>query len=387
MRYLIIGNGIAGVEAAINIRKIDKEGDITIITKSENLFYFRPRLIDYLANKVIFKEIIAKQKNFYEEQRIKNVFNTKITGIRLEAKNAIDSSGVTFKYDKLLLATGAKPFLPPIDGIDKKGVFAFRQKKDADNIKLFCKDKKNVVIVGGGLLGLEVANSLTILGKKVTIIEYFNQLLPRQLDEQGAEVLKTILERKGLSFKLGNITEKIDGKDKVERVMLKSGEIVKTDAVIISAGVRPRLELVKDINVKINRGVKVNDYMETSIKDIYAAGDIAEHRKINYGLWIPSKEQGEIAGKNMAGEGKIKYKGSSFETRLKVTGITLFSAGEFNAKDGEIKTLQEDNVYKKIIIKNKKLYGAIILGDDKAALLASKIFKDKKYINMLKEIL
>ncbi len=387
MRYLIIGNGIAGVEAAINIRKIDKEGNITIITKSENLFYFRPRLIDYLANKVIFKEIIAKQKNFYEEQRIKNVFNTKITGIRLEAKNAIDSSGVTFKYDKLLLATGAKPFLPPIDGIDKKGVFAFRQKKDADNIKLFCKDKKNVVIVGGGLLGLEVANSLTILGKKVTIIEYFNQLLPRQLDEQGAEVLKTILERKGLSFKLGNITEKIDGKDKVERVMLKSGEIVKTDAVIISAGVRPSLELVKDINVKINRGVKVNDYMETSIKDIYAAGDIAEHRKINYGLWIPSKEQGEIAGKNMAGEGKIKYKGSSFETRLKVTGITLFSAGEFNAKDGEIKTLQENNVYKKIIIKNKKLYGAIILGDDKAALLASKIFKDKKYINMLKEIL
>ena len=386
MRYLIIGNGIAGVEAAINIRKIDKEGNITIITKSENPFYFRPRLIDYLANKVTFKEIIAKQKKFYEEQRIKNVFNTKITGIRLEAKNAIDSSGVTFKYDKLLLAAGAKPFLPPIDGIDKKGVFAFRQKKDADNIKLFCKDKKNVVIVGGGLLGLEVANSLTILGKKVTIIEYFNQLLPRQLDEKGAEVLKTILERKGLSFKLGNITEKIDGKDKVERVMLKSGEIVKTDAVIISAGVRPSLELVKDINIKINRGVKVNDYMETSIKDIYAAGDIAEHRKINYGLWIPSKEQGEIAGKNMAGE-KIKYKGSSFETRLKVTGITLFSAGEFNAKDGEIKTLQEDNVYKKIIIKNKKLYGAIILGDDKAALLASKIFKDKKYINMLKEIL
>jgi nitrite reductase (NADH) large subunit len=386
MRYLIIGNGIAGVEAAINIRKIDKEGDITIITKSENLFYFRPRLIDYLANKVTFKEIIAKQKDFYEEKRIKNVFNTKVTGIRPETKNVIDSSGITFKYDKLLLATGAKPFLPPIDGIDKKGVFTFRQKKDADNIKLFCKDKKDVVIIGGGLLGLEVANSLTILGKKVTIIEYFNQLLPRQLDEQGAEVLKIILERKGLSFELGNITEKIDGKDKVERVILKSGEIVKTDAVIISAGIRPRLELAKDINVKINKGIKVNDYMETSIKDIYAAGDIAEHRETNYGLWIPSKEQGEIAGKNMAGE-KIKYKGSSFETRLKVTGITLFSAGEFNAKDGEIKTLQGDDVFKKIIIKNKKLYGAIILGDDKAALLASKIFKDKKYINMLKEIL
>jgi nitrite reductase (NADH) large subunit len=386
MRYLIIGNGIAGVEAAINIRKIDKEGDITIITKSENLSYFRPRLIDYLANKVAFKGIIAKQKDFYEEKRIKNAFNTKITGIRLESKNVIGSSGMTFKYDKLLLATGAKPFLPPIDGIDKKGVFTFRQKKDADNIKLFCKDKKDIVIIGGGLLGLEVANSLTILGKKVTIIEYFNQLLPRQLDEQGAGVLKTILERKGLSFKLGNVTEKIDGKEKVERVILKSGEIVKTDAVIISAGVRPRLELAKDINIEINRGVKVNDYMETSIKDIYAAGDIAEHREINYGLWMPSKEQGEIAGKNMAGE-KIKYKGSSFETRLKVTGITLFSAGEFKTKDGEIKILQEGDVFKKIIIKNKKLYGAIILGDDKAALLASKIFKDKKYINMLKEIL
>jgi nitrite reductase (NADH) large subunit len=129
MRYLIIGNGIAGVEAAINIRKIDKEGDITIITKSENLSYFRPRLIDYLANKVAFKGIIAKQKDFYEEKRIKNAFNTKITGIRLESKNVIGSSGMTFKYDKLLLATGAKPFLPPIDGIDKKGVFTFRQKK------------------------------------------------------------------------------------------------------------------------------------------------------------------------------------------------------------------------------------------------------------------
>ncbi|MCK5823105.1 MAG: FAD-dependent oxidoreductase, partial [Bacteroidales bacterium] len=185
---------------------------------------------------------------------------------------------------------------------------------------------------------------------------------------------------KGLSFKLGYSTTSINGDESVKSITLNSGEELDADAVLLSTGVRPRLELTENTDIKINKGIIVDDFMETSVKNIYAAGDISEHNNICYGLWLPAKEQGFGAGQNMS-DVKTKYSGSKIETRMKVTGISLFSAGDFNKDDVEIKIIKHDSIYKKIVFKNNILYGAISLGDNKFAMTLSKIFEEKLSLN------
>jgi nitrite reductase (NADH) large subunit len=376
MKYLIIGNGVAGDEASIMIRKNDATAEITIISESTNYFYYKPKLINYLANEISLNEFTIHKKEFYEKINIKNILNTKIIKIDPN-KNIVTAEDKTeYEYDKLLLATGSSAFIPPIKGANKNGVFSIREVEDCDNILEYIKDKNNIVVIGGGLLGLETANSLRSLDKKVIIIEYFDRLLPRQLDNDGANLLKNMLEKKGLNFILAGVVETIEGKDKVDKVVLKSGKEIKADAVIISAGIRGRIELTKDIGIKINKGVIVNDFMQTSIENIYCAGDLVEHNEKLYGIWKASKEQGEIAGLNMVGV-KTKYNGTLFSNVLKVTGIDLYSAGDFNAENGEILISKNENEYKKVIIENNKLIGAIVLGNENAVKIASKVFEGK----------
>ncbi len=380
MKYIIIGNGIAGTEAAQTIRQNDVHGEITIISQSNNLFYYRPRLIDYIADTVTIDDITTFKTDFYTKNKIKNVLNETVINIDSEKQTVSTLSNKIYKYDKLLLAQGARPFIPPIKGVEKKGVFTLREISDADNIKAYCKNKKSIVIVGGGLLGIEVANSLLKTGAKITIIEFSKFILSRQLDADGSEILMSLLKQKGLSFKLGYSTTSINGNKSVKSISLNSGEELDADAVILSVGVRPRLELTKKIDVEINKGIIINDFMETSAKNIYAAGDISEHKNICYGLWLPSKEQGLAAGQNMTGV-KTKYFGSKIEARMKVTGISLFSAGDFNKEDAEIKTIKHDEIYKKIVFKGNNLFGAISIGDNKFASTLSKIFDKKLYLN------
>lgn len=376
MNYLIIGNGVAGDEASIMIRKNDATADITLISESTNYFYYKPKLINYLANDISLNKFTIHDKAFYEKLNIKNIPGTKITKINPDKNIVIAEDKTEYEYDKLLLATGSSAFIPPIKGVNKNGIFTIREVEDCDNILEYIKDKNNIIVVGGGLLGLETANSLRSLAKKVTVIEYFSTLLPRQLDNDGANLLKKILEEKGLNFILAGVVETIEGKDKVEKVILKSGREIKADAVIISAGIRGRIELAKDIGIEINKGIVVNDFMHTSAENIYCAGDSVEHNGKLYGIWNASKEQGKIAGLNMVGI-KTQYNGTLFSNILKVTGIDLYSAGNFNSKNGKILISKNENEYLKFIIKNNQLIGAIVLGNANAVKIASKVFEGK----------
>lgn len=376
MKYLIIGNGVAGTEGALAIRKNDPFAEITIISESKNLFYYRPKLIDYLAGEVSLDKFTIYKNEFYEKKNIKNILGTKIVKIIPDENVVVSENGTKYGYDRLLIATGADCFIPPINGVNKRGVFDFRGVKDADNIKEYCKDITDLVVIGGGLLGLETAYSLRKLGKKVTVIEVFDRLLPRQLDNEAAALLRKLLEQKGLSFVLPDIVLAIEGEDKVENVVLKSGRQIRANAAIICAGIRGRDGLAREANIRIEKGIVVNDYMQTSIENIYCAGDPAEHNGKLYGLWPPAKEQGRIAGLNMAGV-TTQYRGTVCSSALKITGIDVYSAGDFNARDTEVLLSKNQNAYRKFVLKNNKPIGAIAVGDSEAVRAALMVFGSK----------
>jgi nitrite reductase (NADH) large subunit len=376
MNYIIIGNGIAGTEAALNIRKADESGSITIITDSGNLHYYRPRLVDYLSGETSLEKFTTYNEEFYEKNNITNRLNTTISSINTKEQTVLTDKGESFSYDKLLLATGARAFLPPITGSDKKGVFTLRTAADTEEIKEFSEGITDIVVVGGGLLGLENANSLMKLGKKVTVIEAVEWLLPRQLDMSGGIVLQKLLEEKGLKFILNDSVSSIDGDHAVSSITLKSGEKIETNSLVISAGIRCNLELAKTSGIETNLGIIVNNLMETSIKNIYAAGDAVEHEGKVYGLWAPAKEQGAIAGSNMAGK-EDEYKGSTISTILKVTGIDLFSSGDIHSVNGTVKSDTTDSTYKKLITDNKGTQSAIVVGDKKSISIARKVISGK----------
>ncbi|MCK5684440.1 NAD(P)/FAD-dependent oxidoreductase, partial [bacterium] len=261
MNYIIIGNGVAGTEAAITIRKNDTEGRIKIISESPGLFYYRPKIIDLLEDKTTVEKMTIYKEEFYKSRNIECLVGGKVVSINPDENCiALDSERIT--YDKLLLATGASCFVPPINGSEKKGVFTLRTTEDAQTIKEYCRDVESVLFIGGGLLGLETACSLLNENQKGTVVEFFPRLLPRQLDEQGAGFLKKKIEdSKDLRFILNDSVAEIKGKDSVTGVILKSGEEISFQAVVISAGVRPRVELAEEAGIIVDRGIIVNDYL------------------------------------------------------------------------------------------------------------------------------
>lgn len=375
MDYLIIGNGVAGTEAALEIRKHDSEGNITLVSESQHQFYYRPRVIEYLAGSVTVDKITLYKDELYSSKNIRTILDTRIIRILPDEKKAVDFSGRSFTYDKLLLATGARPAIPPITGINLPGVFTLRGITDADDIMSYCSNAADIVIIGGGLLGLETASSLYREGRSVTVIEFFEWLLPRQLDRAGGAILKEKLEEQGLHFILNDSVASIEGEEGVEKIVLKTGKEIKADAVIISAGIKGRVELASEAGVEVNKGIVVNDYLETSVKDIYAAGDPIEHGGSIYGIWPAAREQGKIAGMNMAGV-PTPYSKTMMSNVLKVTGIDLYSAGDFNAENSEIFASANDGAYKKLVIRDNPV-AAIVLGDSQAVKIAQRVMEGK----------
>jgi nitrite reductase (NADH) large subunit len=385
--YLIIGNGVAGTTAAENIRKLDNEGKITLITDENFPFYWRVRLNEYISKDISEKDLKAKSEGWYEENNIALKLKTRITQADPEQKVARSDDGQTFPYDLLLLATGSHSFIPPIKGAEKTGVFALRSIQDARNISTYVQDLEDVVLIGGGLLGLEAGNALIKLGKKVMVVEFFPRLLPRQLDVDGAKRLQNIMEGMGFSFRLGAKTQEIVGEDKAEGALLESGERLSAGMVIISAGVRPNLELAEPLGLETDKGIKVDEHLRTNRAQIYAAGDVAEFKGIPYGIWTASMEQGKIAGTNMAG-GDMVYEGTTMANTLKVVGIDLASAGNIDAENElESKVVANDKVYKKIVLENNRIVGCIMLGETKGFNKITKMMTEKEDVSKSKDAL
>ena len=383
--YLIIGNGVAGTTAAENIRKLDKTGKITVVTEESTPFYYRMRLPDFISGDLTEDKLNAKKEAWYKDQGIDLTLNTRIQGANPGKRAVTTQSNQEIPYDRLLVATGSRSFIPPMKGADKKGVFALRTIQDARNIVAWSKNIQKVVLIGGGLLGLEAGNALRNLGKKLTVVEFFPRLLPRQLDVAGGGRLQTMMEGMGFSFRLGAKTQEIKGEDRVSGVLLEGGELLQAAMVIVSAGVRPALELAKALNLDHDKGVKVDEEMKTSQPGIYAAGDVAEFKGIPYGIWTAATEQGQIAGINMAG-GNALYKGTVMANTLKVVGVDLASAGNIDVEHNlESKVLTDQKVYKKIVLENDQIVGCIMLGDTKGFTKITKLMSEKQNVSQIKE--
>ncbi len=384
-KYLIIGNGIAGTTAAENIRKQDNAGDLTIVTDEDLPFYYRIRLSDYISEEVTQDELVAKNDQWYKDHDINLKIRTRIIGAKPQEKSVITEDNQGLPYDRLLVATGSHSFIPPIKGSEKKGVFSLRSIQDARNISAYAKGVENIVLIGGGLLGLESGNALRKLGKKVMVVEFFPRLLPRQLDENGAQRLQEIMEKMGFSFRLGAKTEEITGDDVVDGVRLEGGEVLPAKMVIISAGVRPNMELAEPLGLEYDKGIKVDGRLQTNQPNIYAAGDVAEFRGMPYGIWPAAMEQGKIAGINMAGGDKI-YEGTTMSNTLKVVGVDLASAGDIDAEDKfESRVVSNDKLYKKIVIDNDQIIGCIMLGDTKGFNKVTKAMSEKQNVAQIKD--
>ncbi|MEJ2725344.1 MAG: FAD-dependent oxidoreductase [Deltaproteobacteria bacterium] len=283
---------ISGEEGTPGRRKHDQEGQITLVTEESVPFYYRLRLNELVSGDVSEDQLIAKKDSWYEDRGIHVQLGKRIVEGGPAAGAVITQDNQRIMYDRLLIATGSHSFIPPIKGADRKGVFALRSIQDARDIVGWAKGIDRVVLIGGGLLGLEAGNALRKLGKRVMVVEFFPRLLPRQLDIDGAQRLQTMMEGMGFSFRLGATTREIAGDDQAAGVILEGEETLPAQMVIISAGVRPNLEMAEALKLDYDKGIKVDERMRTNQPGIYAAGDVAEFKGIPYGIWMAAMEQG-----------------------------------------------------------------------------------------------
>ena len=366
-KLVLIGNGMAGVRTLEELLKIAPDMyDITVFGAEPYGNYNRIMLSPVLAGEKTVDDIMLNDEQWYSDNGITLHKGKSITEIDRLNKKVIAEDGTTADYDRLLLATGSNPFMIPVPGKDKDGVIAFRDIHDVDTMLQASKDYKKAVVIGGGLLGLEAANGLMKQGMDVTVVHLLDSLMERQLDKPASALLKASLEERGMNFLMEAATEEIIGNGRVQGVRFKDGSVVEADLVVMGVGIVPNAELAKSAGLHCERGVVVNDVMQTFDPAIYAVGECAQHRGIAYGLVAPLFEQGKVAANQLAGLGYASYKGSVTSTKLKVTGIDLFSAGDFNESEGdEVIALQDpgSGTYKKLVINDNRIKGAVLYGD------------------------
>ena len=365
--YVILGNGIAGLQAAAAIRERDKTGDIVMISEEPYRTYNRPMLTKSIMAELDEEQIAVQDASWYEENHIQLVLGKEVTEIQPETHTVILEDGSQFLYTKLIYAAGARCFVPPINGAGKKGVVAIRGLKDVKEIETMLPSVKHVVVIGGGVLGLEAAWELKKSKCDVTVLEAAPMLMGRQLDEPAAELLKKIAKEQGIDIHTGVQVVEFTGEDQVSSVLLADGREFPAELVIVSAGVRANAAVLEKSGVKTEKAVVVNERMETSAADIYACGDCAEFEGINYAIWPEASEQGRIAGANAAGD-ELVYQEVSSGLSFHGMKTALFAAGD-NGKNPNLiyKTVELKDMgkkhYQKLYFLNNRLCGVILIGD------------------------
>ena len=389
MRVVIVGCGIAGVTAAKVIGEYSGDIKTSIYTDESHLYYPRPKLYEVLSGEADPSTIYGFPAQWYDEKGIKIYLDKSATEIETDRKELILKDGTKIGYDRLLLANGAHSFLPPVKGVEKKGVFSLRTIENTIAIREYARNTKRGIVIGGGLLGLEFASSLRKLGQRVEVVELFSRLLPKQLDQEGANVLKDIISASGIEISLGVKTQEILGKDKVSGIALDNGKQISGELVLFSAGIRSNTDLAAKSGIKVNRGVVVNQFLQTSSPDVYAAGDVCEFEGRIYGIIPAALDQAGIAAVNLLGKEEKVYKGNVPSNTLKIAGIDLASIGLVNPeKPGyeEIKKVDmETGIYKKIVLDQGKIVGAIVLGETKSIAPLMKLIDQRNDVSVYKD--
>ncbi|MGB5396080.1 MAG: nitrite reductase large subunit NirB [Gammaproteobacteria bacterium] len=366
-RLVMVGNGMAGVRTLEELIKLAPDAyDITVFGSEPYGNYNRIMLSPLLAKEKVLSEIMLNDIDWYKDNSITLHAGKKVTQIDRGRRCVVAEDGTEALYDRLLIATGSDPFLIPVPGAELPGVITFRDIADVNTMLEASREYKNAVVIGGGLLGLEAANGLMKHGMKVTVVHLLDSLMERQLDKPASALLKSYLEQRGMHFAMEAQTAAIIGKDRVSAVQFADGSEVEADLVVMAVGIRPNVELAKNAGIYCERGVVVSDTMQTFDPVVYAIGECAQHRHQCYGLVAPLFDQARVCANHLARIGTSRYEGSVTSTKLKVTGVDLFSAGDFNEAEGDEAIVLQDSAsgtYKKLVIRNNKIKGAVLFGD------------------------
>lgn len=381
MKHVIVGNGIAGVTAAQAIVRADPSAGVHIFGAEPYPYYRRPLLWEFIAGQIEQDDLYFRSAEWYAERGIQVHTDVQVTTLVPSDHQVILADGETVVYDRLLLATGGRPFIPPCKGTDKEGVFALRTLDDALAIKAYASSVSTAVIIGGGLLGLETARALRTAGLDVTVVEFFSHLLPRQLDAEGAKVLQSLLEAQGLQIITGGTTESIQGDEHAHCVWLQDDRTVLGDLVIFSTGIRSETTLAQAAGLQVNRGIVVDQQLQTSADDVFAAGDAAEFEESVYGIIPSAIEQARVAAANMVAPGSSTYTGTMPATTLKIADAELTSLGESIVETDEYVQLRHVDLpaghYRKFVLRDGRIVGAILLNDKERVSTISRLIEQK----------
>src|ERR1700722_19653707 len=381
---VIVGNGMAAARLVDELAKVALgRYAVAVIGDEPRLAYNRVLLSSVLAGETASHEIELRPANWWRDRGVTLKYGCAVGEIDVGRRELKIANEESVHFSKLVLATGSNPLRLNVPGVELTGVHTFRDSRDVDLLLTLAAGKKRVVVVGGGLLGLEAAYGLAKAGAPVTLLHLMDRLMERQLDAPGGELLKSLVERKGIEVLLNANTARIHGDTHVEGVELTDGRRIDADAVVFAAGIRPNIALARDAGIPVNRGIVVDDHLQTGAPDIFALGECAEHRGSCYGLDEPAHQQGGVLAQHLAGRTSASYSGSVVATNLKVSGVSVFSAGDFLGKEGSEAIVLSDvrrGTYKKLVISEGRLIGAVLIGEVADALWYLELIRTRESI-------
>lgn len=394
-KLVIVGSGMSAMKVVDEVLKIDPlMYNITIIGKEVSLPYNRIMLSPVLSGEKDFDEIITHNSTFFDQNNISFLPGTMVTGVNRKQKKVFLTDNISKKetsvpYDRLVLCTGSNPFILPLPGRDLKNVISFRDIHDVDYMTLISSQFNRVLVIGTGLLGLEAANGLNKLGMDVTVVGNMGSIMNMQLDNASGGLLQGVLEKKGIAFRMGSTTTEILGDTRVSSVLFDDGSCIDTDMVVMSVGIVPNDELAKIIGLQVDRGIIVSDTMMTSDPAIYSVGECIKHRGMSYGLVAPLYEQARVCAEQVCEVSHHVYTGSNISTKLKISGVDVFSAGDFTNNDDDILCSKDHalNTRKRLSIRDNKLVGAVLFGDSTDGLFYFDLIKNETDISEMRKTL